>query len=231
MEQDYLDYTEEKTENSESEQPKSRRKSDFYMAIFVLQSVICAAILLFCLITKTFFGDFFNEVKVWYNKNLNDDTNVSLVLGNTSEASGTGGPLEVGDIDLSGGFVIPVAGKLTSGYGYRIDPFTGDRSIHSGVDIAAAEGTAIKATLSGFVERAEKSDGDYGNYIIINHGGFKTLYAHCADLKASTGQRVLAGTTVATVGSTGRSTGPHLHFELRIGDVRIDPTPFVVENK
>lgn len=231
MEQEYLNLPEEENKQAIIE-AKTNRKLDFHIAIFVLQGVICAAVLLFCLVTKIFFGDFFGEVKNWYDKNLNEDTDVFLVLGNPSEESGKGGPLEVGAVDLSGGFELPVSGTLTSGYGYRTDPFTGERSIHSGVDIAAEKGTLIKSALSGVVEVAEKSGGDYGNYIIVNHGGFKTLYAHCEDLKVTKGQCVEAGENVATVGSTGRSTGPHLHFEIRIGDTKIDPTPFVIlENK
>ena len=232
MEQEYLNLPEEENEQAELSEAKPRKKFDYHIAIFILQGVICAVVLLFCLITKTFFGDFFGEIKTWYNKTLNEDTDISLVLGNSSFESGVGGPLEVNATDLSYGFVLPVSGKLTSGYGYRTDPFTGERSFHSGVDIAASKETPIKAALSGVVELAEKSGGDYGNYIIINHGGFKTLYAHCEKLDVVNGQYVSSGDTVASVGSTGRSTGPHLHFEIRIGDTRIDPTPFInIENK
>ena len=231
MEQEYLNLPEEESEKVIIE-TKTSRKLDFHIAIFVLQGVICVAVLLFCLIIKTFFGDFFGEIKTWYDKNLNEDTDISLVLGNPSEKSGIGGPLEDATMDLSDGFEVPVSGTLTSGYGYRTDPFTGERSVHSGVDIAAKKGAPIKAALAGIVELAEKSSGDYGNYIIINHGGFKTLYAHCNDLKVTEGQNVSSGESIATVGSTGRSTGPHLHFEIRIGDTKIDPTPFVIsENK
>lgn len=230
MEQEYLNLPEE--ENLPVVKAKTNRKFDFHIAIFVLQCVVCVAVLLFCFITKVFFGDFFAEFKIWYDKNFSEDTDISLVLGNSSELSGVGGPFEVGDVDLSGGFEVPVMGKVTSGYGYRIDPFTGNPSVHSGVDIAASNGTSIKAALSGIVELAEKSGDDYGNYVIVNHGGFKTLYAHCEDLLVANGQSVRAGEKIATVGSTGRSTGPHLHFEIRIGDKKIDPTPFIdIENK
>ena len=231
MEQEYLNLPEEEQTDIEVE-ASSRKKIDFHIAIFILQGIICVAILLFCLITKTFFGDYFGEVKIWYDKNLNENTDISLVLGNSSELSGKGGPLEVGDLDLSKGFALPVAGKVTSGYGYRTDPFTGKNSFHGGVDVAASKGSFITAALSGVVELAEKSGGDYGNYLIINHGGIKTLYAHCDELKVVVGQKVLSGDVVATVGSTGRSTGPHLHFEIRIGDTKIDPTPLInTENK
>lgn len=232
MEQEYLNLPEEKTKQLEGEQTNPPVRFDFHIAIFILQGIICVAILLFFLVTKIFFADFYGEVKKWYNKNLNEDTDISLVLGNSSEVLGKGGPLESIDLDLSKGFSLPVAGKVTSGYGYRTDPFSGESSFHSGVDIAAPKGTFIKSALTGVVELAEKSGGDYGNYVIINHGGIKTLYAHCNELKVAEGQRVSMGDEIATVGSTGRSTGPHLHFEIRVGDAKIDPTHFInIENQ
>ena len=231
MEQDYLNLPkEEETEDLNIEKP--RKRFDPNAAIFILQGVVCLAVLLACLIIKTFFGGFFAEIKTWYDKNLNEDTDISLVLDGATENTGVGGPLEVGAFDLSKGFELPVSGTLTSGYGYRIDPFTGKRSFHSGIDIATQNGTPVKAALSGVVELSENSGGDYGNYVIINHGGFKTLYAHCEALNVTKGQYVSSGENIATVGSTGRSTGPHLHFEIRIGDTKIDPTPFInLENK
>jgi len=225
MEQDYLSYDEERNQET-SEIPKKTKKFDPHISIFALQGIICVTVIIACLVIKTFFGNFFSEIKTWYDKNMNEDTDVSLVLGDTAK-NGTGGPLEVGEVDLSKGFVLPVSGVQTSSYGYRSDPFTGEIASHNGIDIAAKKGTEIKAALGGTVEISEKSGGDYGNYIIINHGGFKTLYGHCEKLYAGVGDKVNSGDIIATVGSTGRSTGPHLHFEIRIGDARIDPTPFI----
>lgn len=227
MEQDYyLSPEEEKNEQSYEESTKSK-KLDSHVYIFVLQGIVCVTVIIICVVIKYFFGDFFGEIKTWYDKNMNEDTNVSLVIENSSELSGSGGPFEEFDIDLTKGFELPVSGVYTSKYGYRTDPFTGKTATHSGVDIAAEQGTDIRAAMSGLVELSKKSDGDYGNYIIINHGGFKTLYAHCEKLFANVGEFVSAGEVIATVGNTGRSTGPHLHFEIRIGDTRIDPTPFI----
>ncbi|MBQ7108039.1 MAG: M23 family metallopeptidase [Clostridia bacterium] len=230
MEQDYLNLPKE----DESEQKNAQLKRfEPHIAIFILQGVVCVIVLLACLITKTFFGDFFGEIKNFYDENLNEDTSPSLVLESDAEPTGVGGPLEVSAVNISGGFQNPLpSGTLTSGYGYRIDPFTNKTSFHSGLDIAASKGTPIKSALSGVVELSQKSGGDYGNYIIVNHGAFKTLYAHCEKLTVSEGDFVSAGDIIATVGSTGRSTGPHLHFELRIGNGKIDPTPFIkLENK
>lgn len=230
MEQDYLNLPKE----DESEQKNAQLKRfEPHIAIFILQGVICVIVLLVCLITKTFFGDFFGEIKNFYDENLNEDTNPSLVLESAEDTRAVGGPLEVSYLGTTGGFQNPLpSGVITSGYGYRKDPFTNKTAFHSGLDIAASKGTPIKSALSGVVELSQKSGGDYGNYIIVNHGAFKTLYAHCEELTVNEGDFVSVGERIATVGSTGRSTGPHLHFEIRVGNTKIDPTPFIkLENK
>lgn len=230
MEQDYLNLPSE----DETEQKNAQTvRFNPHIAIFVLQGVVCAIVLLACFVTKTFFVDFFGELKTFYDKKISEDTNPSLVLQSEALTTAVGGPIESCAVDLSYGFQNPLPnGTLTSGYGYRQDPFTNKTAFHSGLDIAAEKGTEIKAALSGVVELSQKSGGDYGNYIIINHGGFKTLYAHCEELTVNEGNFVSAGESIATVGSTGRSTGPHLHFEIRVGNTKIDPTPFIkLENK
>ena len=118
---------------------------------------------------------------------------------------------------------IPVEGTVTSPFGYRVHPVYGTRLFHNGVDIGADSGTPIVAALSGVVEKAEYND-SYGNYIIVNHGNeVKTVYAHCSELKVTVGREVEKGEEIALVGSTGVSTGPHLHFEVRRGEYRVDP--------
>ncbi len=231
MEQEYLNLPAEEIEPPQKEKPQ--KSFDPHIAIFVLQCIVCTIVILVCIIIKTFFGDLFGEIKTFYDKNLNEDTNPSLVLDSGAEPAAIGGPLEVGYLGATGGFQNPLpSGILTSGYGYRPDPFTNKTAFHSGLDIAANKGVKIKAVLSGVVELSQKSGGEYGNYLIINHGAFKTLYAHCEKLVVNEGDFVSAGQIIATVGSTGRSTGPHLHFEMRIGDAKIDPTPFIkLENK
>lgn len=114
---------------------------------------------------------------------------------------------------------LPVAGTITSPQGYRTDPFTGEVSYHSGTDISAPEGTPILAAADGTVTIANATDswgGSYGYYIKINHGGgLTTLYAHCSSICVTVGQQVKAGQVIAYVGHTGRTTGSHLHFEVR----------------
>ena len=122
---------------------------------------------------------------------------------------------------------LPLRGMTkTSGFGWRRDPFTGHESHHGGLDLAAPRGTAIHPVRGGVVTRVGEAGG-LGRIVTIDHGdGVEITYAHCDSLKARLGQRVEAGDVIATVGSSGRSTGPHLHLELRVdGKVR-DPEAF-----
>lgn len=124
---------------------------------------------------------------------------------------------------FSGRFVTPVNGRFTSGFGYRIHPITGSKRMHTGVDIAAPTGTPIRAAASGVVITAGWMNG-YGNTVVIDHGGgVSTLYGHCSRLYVSSGQRVASGQRIAAVGSTGFSTGPHLHFEKRVNGRPVNP--------
>ena len=121
---------------------------------------------------------------------------------------------------------LPVAGTITSQFGHRVDPITGEVSSHTGTDIACAEGTPILAAADGTVTVANGLDswgGSYGYYIQIDHGGgLETLYAHCSSICVTTGQQVQAGEVIGYVGHTGRATGNHLHFEVHINGVRRD---------
>ena len=125
---------------------------------------------------------------------------------------------------------LPVAGTITSQFGHRIDPITGEVSSHTGTDIACAEGTPILATADGVVTVANGLDswgGSYGYYIQIDHGGgLQTLYAHCSSICVTTGQQVQAGEVIGYVGHTGRVTGNHLHLEVWVGRRRKDAMSF-----
>ena len=121
---------------------------------------------------------------------------------------------------------LPVAGTITSQFGHRVDPITGEVSSHTGTDIACAEGTPILAAADGVVTVANGLDswgGSYGYYIQVNHGGgLETLYAHCSSICVTTGQQVQAGQVVGYVGHTGRATGSHLHLEVHVNGSRTD---------
>ena len=114
-------------------------------------------------------------------------------------------------------------GRYTSYFGYRISPITGEFSFHTGLDIAAAEGTKIRAVLSGRVLRTGEDD-RAGKFIFLQHDdGLVTFYCHCSEIMAETGAVIRQGETIARVGSTGWSTGPHLHFEVRKDNIRYNP--------
>lgn len=121
---------------------------------------------------------------------------------------------------------LPVAGTITSQFGHRVDPITGEVSSHTGTDIACAEGTPILAAADGIVTVANGLDswgGSYGYYIQIDHGGgLETLYAHCSSICVTTDQQVQAGQVIGYVGHTGRATGSHLHLEVHVNGSRTD---------
>jgi murein DD-endopeptidase MepM/ murein hydrolase activator NlpD len=124
---------------------------------------------------------------------------------------------------LPGGDSNPLSGKVTSTFGKRIDPITGKARLHKGLDIAAAKGTAIQSVRAGTVTFAGEKGG-YGKVVYVDHGdGLETRYAHCSEILVKTGEKISQGQTLAEVGSTGRSTGNHLHFEARKDGVAIDP--------
>ena len=117
--------------------------------------------------------------------------------------------------------------RIASGFGYRIDPVYKTVKLHPGLDFAAPAGTPIYATANGTVEFAGNRGDGYGNNVIINHGyGYKTLFGHMFKIKARTGQRVTRGEVIGWVGSTGKSTGPHCHYEVIKNGNKIDPIYF-----
>lgn len=121
-------------------------------------------------------------------------------------------------------FINPIEnGRYTSYFGYRINPITNEWSFHTGLDIAAKEGTKIRTALSGTVSCVGE-DSRAGKYIIVTHSdSFKTFYCHCSEILAQEGMKLNKGETIALVGSTGWSTGPHLHFEVRRNNIRLNP--------
>jgi len=127
----------------------------------------------------------------------------------------------------SSGYIRPVSGRISSSYGYRIHPVTGLPNLHGGVDFAASYGTGIKATRAGEII-VKTYNSSYGNYVIIDHGnGIASLYAHMSGFNVSIGQEVSQGSIIGFVGSTGSSTGPHLHFEIRVNGTRVDPMNYL----
>lgn len=127
---------------------------------------------------------------------------------------------------------MPVEGvRLSSDYGMRNHPVIGGRRAHKGVDLAGPTGTPIYATADGLVETA-KNFSSYGLYVRIEHGArLETRYAHMSRLAVAAGERVKKGDIIGYIGSTGRSTGPHLHYEVRIDGEAVNPIPYMVESE
>jgi murein DD-endopeptidase MepM/ murein hydrolase activator NlpD len=124
--------------------------------------------------------------------------------------------------------IAPVRGILTDGFGGRSDPFTGEAGVHNAIDISSAVGQPVRAPADGIVVKAEWANG-YGNVIYISHGyGYSTRYGHLSAYAAKPGQRVKRGDVIAYVGSTGRSTGPHLHYEVRLNNNPVNPLEYIL---
>lgn len=123
----------------------------------------------------------------------------------------------------------PVRGtRFTSGYGVRSDPFRGRAAMHAGIDLAGPVGTPIYATADATVGRSEYNSGGYGNLVELEHGhGIQTRYGHLSKSLVRSGQRVKRGDMIGLMGSTGRSTGSHLHYEVRIDGKAVNPIPFL----
>jgi len=117
--------------------------------------------------------------------------------------------------------------RLASGFGMRIDPVYGTPKMHKGLDFAASQGTPVYATGNGEIEVAGFTGDGYGNHVVINHGyGYETLYGHMVKVKVKPGQKVKRGQVIGWVGSTGKSTGPHCHYEVHINGQEVDPVYF-----
>jgi murein DD-endopeptidase MepM/ murein hydrolase activator NlpD len=127
---------------------------------------------------------------------------------------------------------MPVDGlRMSSGYGMRTHPVLGGRRQHNGVDLAASHGTPVYATADGLVGKAQYW-GSYGNYVQIEHGGeLQTRYAHLSSYTVRMGDMVQKGDLIGYIGSTGRSTGPHLHYEVRVAGEPVDPRPYMVSTE
>ncbi len=136
---------------------------------------------------------------------------------------------DIEDIDHSHGqFDRPVSGKITDRYGYRVDPKSKQEAFHKGLDIAAPAGTSVRASAGGVVRKAGFLKNGYGNLVIIEHEKeLSTYYGHLSKIEVREGQKVERGDIIGKVGSTGKATGPHLHFEVRKGKMALNPEEYL----
>ncbi len=155
-------------------------------------------------------------------------TNLGLSLKAETPIGLNSGKTQTSSVEeTSEQIIMPVNGIYTSYFGMRTNPITGQDSLHTGLDIAAAQGTKIKAACSGVVRKVGE-DSRSGKYIYLTHeDGAETLYCHCSAVLAEQGASIRQGETIALVGSTGWSTGPHLHFEFHKNGKRLDPLPLL----
>jgi murein DD-endopeptidase MepM/ murein hydrolase activator NlpD len=122
----------------------------------------------------------------------------------------------------------PVYGEISSGFGERLDPFSEEAGFHPGIDIAAPYGSPVRATAAGSVLEAGPGMAGYGNIVVIDHGsGIETIYCHLSKVEAAEGQQVQQGQVIGAVGMSGRSTGPHLHYEVLIHQTPVNPEKFL----
>lgn len=211
---------------------KIERKSNKEMSIFIVQVSVVALVIITVSIIKFFNGNSFNFLKEFYLLNFGADTSVSEVTESDEEniiyLSDNNNKLPVINTslgnDLNNQLELPIEDfVVTSGYGYRNDPFGSGIEFHKGIDLAGKTGDSIYASADGVVEISQYSS-SYGNYLVVNHfGGLKTLYAHCCENLKGVGESVKKGEVIARVGSTGRSTGPHLHFEIILNGNNLNP--------
>jgi len=125
----------------------------------------------------------------------------------------------------------PVEGRLMSAFAQRTDPFSGEGAFHRGVDISAPTGTMVHSTADGVVIQAEMVSGGYGRLVIVDHGnGLQTYYAHLSKISVHAGQELRCGDLVGLVGSSGRTTAPHLHFEVRTSGSPVNPSRFLANS-
>jgi len=144
------------------------------------------------------------------------------------DRAGPGAPIEQPVVAIPSRMPLD-GGRMSSGYGMRNHPVLRKRARHSGIDLAATTGTPVYATADGIVGRANRFS-SYGLYVSIDHGAdLETRYAHMSRLAVEKGERVKKGDIIGYVGSTGRSTGPHLHYEVRVSGQAVNPIPYMVE--
>jgi len=174
-------------------------------------------------------GIFANYQRTISAHSINPDDFAPLLIKESKKESDIEAMARSVDALSSKPSIWPTGGTVTSGFGWRISPWGEDREFHQGLDIANSLGTPIVATADGRVVQSGWSGG-YGNLVQIDHGnGITTMYGHNSQIVVTEGQQVGKGQIIAYLGSTGRSTGPHVHYEIRVNGNAVDPVGFLVQ--
>lgn len=164
-----------------------------------------------------------NEIYNEVNGEIVNNTEVNEPAQEQLSSSINEMEIDIGNLNAAYSFIKPLdVGVVSSTFGSRESKYQNVTGYHTGIDLAADSGTIIKASMEGIVELVSK-EGDYGKHLKIRCNNVTTLYAHCKDIFVKEGQIVAQNQVIASVGSTGNSTGPHLHFEIRVDDRFIDP--------
>lgn len=227
---------------------KVKKQKDRFLTFLSGQIFFCTVAVIFVLVISAIGGEIYDYSKSVFDECFNKPINVNQVL----TASQTKAVLQaqnltqsktekkansltndkintvLSSVNANNSMCMPVDGSVTSEYSYRIHPVTGDYKLHSGIDIGANTGDNIYSVLDGVVSEVDKKcKTTYGKYIVVKHStGTSTLYGHCSKIIAKTGQTVKKGQIIAKVGSTGNSTGPHLHFEIKVNGEKLNPRWF-----
>ena len=228
----------EESEKSENHKPQTN-------SVILVQTAVCAFAIFLIVITGKVSPSAFDFLKTEYNEIMSVDMSAQEVVQSAAGAvqnavsisASAAEPEEkeekeeeteeavavMASIGNVNDITVPVHGSISSEYGYRTNPISGAYALHTGVDIAADEGTGIVAAYNGVVKSTGVGDKS-GNYVLMQHSdGSETLYCHCSEILVSEGSVLNAGEVIALVGSTGWSTGPHLHFEIHRDGNSVDP--------
>ena len=209
------------------------RRTPSRFSLLAIQSVVCGVILLLALLLRLIGGSQWEQLRETLRERMLENA-VTEWLDETEAGEAVSGqtpPLDASlvSVCVPRPLVAPLEnGTVTSEFGYRTDPLHGGTGFHSGLDVAAPWGAELYAVYAGTVTVAEYHK-SYGYYVVVSSGGLEVLYAHCSELLCQKGDMVLVGTPLAKVGSTGESTGPHVHIELRRDGVCYDPSPLLAE--
>lgn len=216
-------------ENKQNKQPVLFEQNSRFEAcirfVFILLSV-WTAIFLSLVILKFASPETFSKIKGWYRSAVTEeDVSFKDIFGKIQGSGGDDGINNVSQNEyvLTTKISPPTRGVVTSQFGERIHPITQKESFHTGIDIASKLDTPIYCAFNGTVYECGESEA-YGNYIIVKHSeNLFTFYGHCNKIRAREGMKMRKGEIIAQMGSTGYSTGSHLHFEIRINGIRVDP--------